>query len=104
MNARWCAAQILTLILFEWSASAPASAQYFGRNKGQYKQLDFQLLKTANFDIYYYPSEREGIDIAARMAGRWRVRLPRPLAPGRTGPQPLVLYASHPDFEQTNTI
>jgi len=34
-------------------ASAPASAQYFGRNKVQYKKLDWQILKTEHFDIYY---------------------------------------------------
>ena len=84
--------------------ATPVSAQYFGRNKVQYKKLDFQVLKTENFDIYYYPAEREGIEIAARMAERWRTRLGRLLGHELSGRQPLVLYASHPDFEQTNTI
>src|SRR3954453_5885857 len=80
------------------------SAQYFGRNKVQYKKLDFQILKTEHFDIYYYPEERDGIDIAARMAERWRDRLGRVLEHELRGRQPLVLYASHADFEQTNAI
>ena len=84
--------------------ATPVSAQYFGRNKVQYKSLDFQVLKTEHFDIYYYPTAREGIDIAARMAERWRARLGRTLGYELSGRQPLVLYASHPDFEQTNTI
>jgi Tol biopolymer transport system component len=83
---------------------ATASAQYFGRNKVQYKKLDFQILKTEHFDIYYYPEEREGIDVAARMAERWRARLGRIFGHELRGRQPLVLYASHPDFEQTNAI
>ncbi|HZR22440.1 MAG TPA: hypothetical protein VFA59_02560 [Vicinamibacterales bacterium] len=82
----------------------PAAAQYFGRNKVQYKNLDFQVLKTEHFDIYYYPQEREGIDIAARMAERWHARLERLFAHTLRGRQPLVLYGSHPDFEQTNAI
>lgn len=82
----------------------PASAQYFGRNKVQYKDLNFQVLKTEHFDIYYYPEEREGIEIAARMSERWLVRLEQLFAHQLRGRQPLVLYASHPDFEQTNTI
>ena len=45
---------------------APASAQYFGRNKVRYKKLDFQILKTEHFDIYYYPEERQGLEVAAR--------------------------------------
>ena len=85
-------------------APAPASAQYFGRNKVQYKKLNFQILKTEHFDIYFYPEEREGIDIAARMAERWHARLERVLGHQLRGRQPLVLYASHPDFEQTNAI
>ena len=49
----------------------PASAQYFGRNKVQYKKFDFQILKTEHFDIYFYPGEREAIDVSARLAERW---------------------------------
>ena len=33
---------------------SPLAAQYFGRNKVRYKQLDFQVLKTDHFDIYYH--------------------------------------------------
>ena len=83
---------------------APASAQYFGQNKVHYRSFDFQILRTDHFDIYFYPSERAGIDIAARMAERWRVRLERLLKHELRGRQPLVLYGSHTDFEQTNVI
>jgi Tol biopolymer transport system component len=86
------------------SAATVRGQEYFGRNKVQYKQLDFQILKTDHFDIYFYPSERDGIDIAARMAERWHARLERIFAHTLRGRQPLVLYASHPDFEQTNAI
>jgi len=46
-------------------AGSPLQAQYFGQNKVQYRTFDFQVLKTEHFDIYFYPEEREGIDIAA---------------------------------------
>src|SRR6478672_3521521 len=95
---------VLIALTFAAACAAPASAQYFGRNKVQYKKLDFQILKTEHFDIYYYPEEREGIDVAARMAERWRTRLGRIFGHELRGRQPLVLYASHPDFEQTNAI
>jgi Tol biopolymer transport system component len=90
-----------TLILL---SAAPVSAQYFGQNKVQFKKLNFEVLKTEHFDIYFYPQEREGIDIAARMAERWHARLERIFEHTLRGRQPLVLYASHPDFEQTNAI
>ena len=40
-----------------------ASAQYFGRNKVQYRTFDFQILKTEHFDLYYYPEEAEAAAI-----------------------------------------
>ena len=93
-------AAVAALLLFLLPGAV--QAQYFGRNKVQYKDFDFQVLKTEHFDIYFYPSEREGVDIAARMAERWHARLERLLDHQLRGRQPLVLYASHPDFEQTN--
>ena len=66
---------VLVAIVLSTLSTATASAQYFGRNKVQYKKLDFEVLKTEHFDIYFYPSAREGIDIAARMAERWHARL-----------------------------
>src|SRR5687768_401809 len=86
------------------AVTSTASAQYFGSNKVHYKDLDFQVLKTEHFDIYFYPSAREGIDIAARMSERWLARLQKVLGHELRGRQPLVLYGSHPDFEQTNVI
>jgi Tol biopolymer transport system component len=84
--------------------SGPASAQYFGQNKVQFQTFDFQVLKTEHFDIYFYPREQEGAALAARMAERWYSRLRSLLGHELRGRQPLILYASHVDFEQTNVI
>ena len=83
---------------------APASAQYFGQNKVAYERLDFRVLKTEHFDVYFYPEEEAAAGIAARMAERWRQRLGPVLGFQLIGRQPLVLFASHPHFEQTNVI
>jgi hypothetical protein len=56
------AALALTLTI-----TSSVSAQYFGRNKVHYKKFQFQILKTERFDIYFYPEEREGVEIAGRM-------------------------------------
>ena len=82
----------------------PAEAQYFGRNKVQYKSLDFEVLKTEHFDIYFYPQEKAAITIAAQMAERWYVRLAELFGHELRGRQPLIIYASHTDFRQTNAI
>ena len=82
----------------------PQHAQYFGRNKVQYERFDFKVLTTEHFDIYYYPEEEAAIQIAARLAERWHARLTKLLAHELSGRQPLIMYAAHPHFQQTNII
>ncbi len=81
-----------------------AWAQYFGQNKVQYKTFRFQVLQTEHFDIYFYPEEQEAALEAGRLAERWYARLSAIFEHDLEGRQPLVLYASHADFEQTNAI
>lgn len=88
-------------------AGAPAvlSAQaYFGQNKVQYRAFNFQVLKTEHFDIYYYPEAREATLDAARMAERSYQRLTRILRHEYRERKPILLYASHSDFQQTNAL
>jgi len=85
-------------------SALPSAAQYFGRNKVQYEKFDFKVLKTDHFDIYYYPEEEASVRLAARMAERWHARLTRLLQHELSGRQPLILYAAHPHFEQTNIL
>ena len=85
-------------------AQSPAQAQYFGRNKVQYKDFKFEVLKTEHFDIYYYPEEQESAARVSRMAERWYARLSQVFSHDMKSRQPLVIYASHPDFEQTNVV
>ena len=86
------------------AAPPPAGAQYFGQNKVQYKDFDFRVMKTRHFDIYYYPEEEAAVADAAKMAERWYTRLSRVLSHQFAQRQPLILYASHTHFEQTNVL
>ncbi|MEE9156068.1 MAG: BamA/TamA family outer membrane protein [Gemmatimonadota bacterium] len=97
-------ALLATLVVALGPFAATADAQYFGRNQVQYNSFKFKVLKTEHFDIYYYPAEEEAIKIAARMAERWYERLSRLLDHEFDEPQPLIMYASHPDFEQTTAV
>ena len=78
------------------------AAQYFGRNRVQYGRFDFQIVQTEHFDVYYYPREREAALDVARMAERSYVRLSRVLNHQFEERKPIILYASHSDFQQTN--
>jgi Tol biopolymer transport system component len=100
--ARALGVALAACALLTWSL--PADAQHFGRNKVQYDTFDFRVLETEHFDIYYYPEEAEAARQVGRMAERWRTRLGTLLNHALTGRQAVVLYASHPQFEQTNVI
>lgn len=86
------------------AAPDPLAGQYFGRNKVQYRTFDFRVMKTPHFDVYFYPEEEESARDAARMAERWYARLSRVLDYEFEERQPLILYASHPHFQQTSTL
>lgn len=85
-------------------SAIPSAAQYFGRNKVQYESFDFKVLTTEHFDVYYYPEEEAAVRLAARMAERWHARLTKLLQHELRGRQPLILYAAHPHFQQTNIL
>ncbi|HST63272.1 MAG TPA: BamA/TamA family outer membrane protein [Longimicrobium sp.] len=85
-------------------SAAPAAAQYFGRNKVQYETFDFRILRTTNLDVYFYPEEELAARDAARMAERWYARLSQILEHEFESRQPLILYASHPHFQQTTAL
>jgi len=84
-------------------ASAPeARAQFFGQNKVQYKTFRWKVLRTEHFDVYHYQGTETAVQDAALMAERAYQRLSRVLGHQIRSRVPLVLYASHTDFEQTN--
>ena len=82
---------------------APASAQ-FGRNKVQYEDFDFRVMSLPHWDLYFYPEEEESIQDVARMAERWYERFARTFQHEFEKTKPLIIYADHPDFQQTNTL
>jgi len=79
-----------------------ANAQYFGRNKVQWEQFNFKVLKTEHFDIYYYDREADVVNDVGRMSERWYERLSRVFNHSFTR-KPIVLYANPADFQQTTT-
>ena len=81
-----------------------AQAQYFGRNRVQYSSFDFKIIQTEHFDVYYYERERVAAMDAARMAERSYARLSKVLNHDFRERKPIILYASHSDFQQTNAL
>jgi Tol biopolymer transport system component len=81
-----------------------AQVGYFGQNKVQYRTFKFQVMKTAHFDVYYYPEEENAARMAGRMAERWYARFSTLLKHELKNRQPLILYGSGSQFRQTNIV
>ena len=96
----WIPAVVLAAAL----VPGTAHAQYFGQNKVQYRNFQFEIVRTEHFDVYYYPGERPAALDAARMAERGYARLSRMLSHEWRERKPLILYASQSDFAQTNVV
>src|SRR5258708_7688535 len=82
------------------------AAQYgsFGQNKIQYRRLDWRVLRGEHVDLYYYPEEEELGRVALAYAEESYDSLQRRFVHAVTRRIPLIVYASHSDFEQTNIL
>ena len=85
--------------------SAPghcSPAQYFGQNKVQYSRSISRSSRPSISTSTYYERERAAAMDAARMAERSYARLSRVLKHEFHERKPIIVYASHADFPQTN--
>ncbi len=95
---------VLCMVSCLVAAGSDAAAQHFGRNKVEYVDFDFRVLETEHFDVHYYEREADAARLAARLAERWHARLSARLGHRLGSRQPLILYASQPEFAQTNVV
>jgi hypothetical protein len=81
-----------------------ANAQYFGQNKVRYKNLKFKVYKTPHFEIYYYLKNDSLIKRFAQESELWYTLHQQIFRDTFNKPNPIILYANHPDFQQTTAI
>ncbi len=95
---------LAALFLVPLWAPVSAEAQQFGRNKVQYETFDFRILETNHFEIYFYDDLEDSIEDIGRLADRWYERMARVLGRELGERRPLIFYATHPHFQQTNVL
>ncbi|MFH1527554.1 MAG: BamA/TamA family outer membrane protein [Bacteroidota bacterium] len=76
---------------------------FFGRNKVQYEDFEWQVLKTEHFNIYYYEEFEEMAEIGAQYAEDAYNDLKVKFNHVVTNKIPLIFYNTHLHFQQTNT-
>lgn len=83
-----------------------AQAQFFefGQNKIQYRHFDWRTLRGPHVDLYYYPAERPLAESALQWAEASYDTLALRFGHEVSTRIPLIIYASHADFEQTNVL
>ncbi len=93
---------MLTICFATLPVTVFAQYYYFGRNKVQYEDFDWRVLKTKHFDIYYNSEMEQVAEIGAGIAESAYDRLKIDFNHVITYPIPLIFYNTHIQFQQTN--
>ncbi len=80
------------------------NAQYFGRNKPVYKNFEFKVYKTPNFEIYHYFENDSVVERLAQASEQWYKMHLEVFRDTIKQKNPIIFYANHADFQQTTAI
>jgi hypothetical protein len=86
------------------ATALPAQVGGFGQNKIQYRQFDWHVLAGKHVDVFFYPAEERIARAALVYAEQSYDTLARRFGHEVRERIPLIVYASHVDFEQTNIL
>jgi len=95
---RYCSLLLLLILSFS------VKAQYFGQNKVRYKTLDFKVLQTPHFEIYYYIKNEKLLKRFSQDAETWYKMHQEVFRDTFLKKNPIILYNNHPDFQQTTVL
>ncbi|MGH7591042.1 MAG: hypothetical protein ACREL2_06350, partial [Gemmatimonadales bacterium] len=95
---------LLILFLAVIASAAEAQLTQFGQNKVQYRTLDWHVMHGAHVDLYFYPAEAGLAPTALAWAEESYDTLARKFDHEVAARIPLLVYATHADFEQTNVL
>ena len=102
MTQRWRALVALGLVLAGCVWAGAARAQYFGQNKVQYRSHDWHSIRSDHFEVYFDSGAdslaMRTLDLAEKAQAVFSERTGHKLSKRI----PIILYASHHDFAQTN--
>ncbi len=93
---------VIALCLFV--PALAARAQYFEQNKIEYDVFPWKTYRSTHFTIYFYDRERPELQKVASFAESAYDDISRQLNFQIPKPINLIYYATHSDFEQTNTL
>jgi hypothetical protein len=102
MIRRWLGFSLILIALMVSTGSA--QEVYFGKNKVQYKNLDWNYIQTRHFDIYFYEDAYSTAKFAAEVLEASYTKVTDELNYRIQRRVPVFIYNSQNDFQQTNII
>lgn len=101
----WRMIKYLIIFLLFFFNGISAYGQYFGGpNKPGYKVIDYKVYTSPNFEIYHYFENDSIVKAIALSAEKWYQRHLMIFKDTFKSKNPLIIYADHADFQQTNAI
>src|SRR5437899_2129958 len=97
-------AALLLVALTALPVAATAQFGSFGQNKVQYRRFDWRFFPTEHLDLVFSPAEEQRGPGAFGYAEESYGVLARRFNHAVRRRIPLIIYASHTDFEQTNIL
>ncbi len=94
----------LVLMLVLLVVPSMVSGQYFGRNRPSYQRFDFEMFQSPHFDIYHYFEDDSIPTFVANAHEKWYERHQKIFKDTFETRNPILIYANHPDFQQTTAI
>ncbi|HEY0752199.1 MAG TPA: hypothetical protein VGD26_13660, partial [Chitinophagaceae bacterium] len=95
---------VVFIVSFLLLMQVPADAQYFGRNKVNYKELDFRVLQSPHFEMYHYFNNTGIRNRILQQTEQWYRMHQAIFLDTFKQKNPMLIYANHADFQQTRAI
>lgn len=95
----------LTLGVFLlFSLETFGQSQYFGQNKPRNKSNNFKVLQSTHFQLYNYLDDTQKAKDFVKSSEYWYKLHQEVFKLAFIKPNPIILYNTHPDFQETTTI
>ncbi|MCP9745781.1 tolB protein precursor [Lacihabitans sp. CS3-21] len=95
----------LTLgVILLFSQETFGQSQYFGQNKPRNKSNNFKVLQSTHFQLYNYLDDTQKAKDFVKNSEYWYKLHQEVFKLAFIKPNPIILYNTHPDFQETTTI
>jgi Tol biopolymer transport system component len=95
----------LTLgVILLFSLEIFGQSQYFGQNKPRNKSNNFKVLQSTHFQLYNYLDDTQKAKDFVKSSEYWYKLHQEVFKLAFIKPNPIILYNTHPDFQETTTI